>query len=446
MKSITKVFNKEYLKNLFKFKNLFFVLGIIFLPFDNLFFAPSSGWATITPILFMVYLLINFKTLIKVIVKYWKILAFILVTAIISIIGYATKNFNLKATFNTFISIGFGLVVLFSLDIYFIEDKNDIKPIVGVMLITYSLSFCIGLFQLFAIKLNLDWLKRVFIFLEKRSYISNGRVQFTFTEPSFAGMHLYGVLLPTFLISKDKKVFILMTIYAVLAVILGDSVRIILDTAVVFGLLALYYFIKNWRNTKVLVSFAVGLVLVIGSVTFVCFKSSRVQKILDKGVYADGSLATRYFQINASLKGYKKSPLYLISGYGYGNAVLAIRDGYDEARLEYESDYVREIDAYIDENFYDDAVCACMYVRLISEIGLLATCAILFLIIALSVKSKNVLLLLITMYLYIQFSSFAFYTLWILILKCLYDLKKLKIEKNAKEAEVGSNISSIANI
>ena len=43
-----------------KFNNdIIFLIGIFLLPFENFFFAPSFGWATVTPIIFAIYILFN---------------------------------------------------------------------------------------------------------------------------------------------------------------------------------------------------------------------------------------------------------------------------------------------------------------------------------------------------------------------------------------------------
>ena len=43
--------------------NILFKLAVFLIPFDNLFFAPSTGWATISPILFFIYVFFNIKYL-----------------------------------------------------------------------------------------------------------------------------------------------------------------------------------------------------------------------------------------------------------------------------------------------------------------------------------------------------------------------------------------------
>ena len=44
-------------KNRLLISNVIFEIAIALLPFENFFFAPSSGWATITPIILALYIL-----------------------------------------------------------------------------------------------------------------------------------------------------------------------------------------------------------------------------------------------------------------------------------------------------------------------------------------------------------------------------------------------------
>ena len=68
MKKLDKL--RQHVKQCFnklidKVKNLkdydVFKLGVVMLPFENFFFAPSSGWATITPVILFIYMLLNYK-------------------------------------------------------------------------------------------------------------------------------------------------------------------------------------------------------------------------------------------------------------------------------------------------------------------------------------------------------------------------------------------------
>ena len=63
---------------------LLFKLAVFFIPFDNLFFAPSRGWATISPILFAFYAITNFKELTQSIKASSKYVFLIVIIAIYS--------------------------------------------------------------------------------------------------------------------------------------------------------------------------------------------------------------------------------------------------------------------------------------------------------------------------------------------------------------------------
>ena len=70
--------------------DIIFDIGLFFVPFENFFFAPSAGWAAISPIIFFVYLMVNIKYMGFIIKKYKNILILIALGIMISLI-----NFNL---------------------------------------------------------------------------------------------------------------------------------------------------------------------------------------------------------------------------------------------------------------------------------------------------------------------------------------------------------------
>ena len=223
---------------------------------------------------------------------------------------------------NASISITLGFVSLISFDIFFIQKKHKLDEIVKILLIAYTISLVIGVIQYIAIKFNLDWLKYLFIMIGKRSYIRNNRVQFTFTEPSFIGMHLFGVLLPIYLKTEDNRLLKLIIVFSMTSILFASGVRVLLDVVVV---LVIMIVIKNIKNSKIIFSIIVLIPIILISINWAYNNNYRVKAIIDDGIYADGSLASRYFRINASIKGYKKSLYHTLFGYGIGNAILPIR-------------------------------------------------------------------------------------------------------------------------
>lgn len=394
-----------------------FKIGIFMLPFENLFFAPSSGWATITPIIFFIYLLFNLKLAIKSICKYRYIFIFLIAGFIISAINYSFVGVEIRNLINATISLALGITNLISIDIYFRQKNNKIDKCVKLLIITYTISLVIGWIQFLTIKLDIEILKDLFINIEKRSYIKYNRVQFTFTEPSFIGMHLFGILLPIYMYTKKKTLLSLIGIFAISAIIFSSGVRILIDMIVVITICYIIYFIKNRKNKKVIISTIMLLIIILTNFTILYKTNYRIKSIINNGIYADGSLASRYFRINASVKGVAND-CRLLTGYGLGNELLAIKSGYEQAMNEYKSSYTNEMEQLANPSYTDDSVSYCLYTRITSEFGIIFLIATITYIYQLSRKSSDLYLknyIWILFYIYSQFESYAFYTIWLYI-------------------------------
>ena len=71
--------------------------------------------------------------------------------------------------------------------------------------------------------------------------------------PSFIGMHIFGILLPLYLFSIDKKVLALIIAYSILSVVFKSGVRIIIDIAVICAIFGLYYIISKKKYALLIV-------------------------------------------------------------------------------------------------------------------------------------------------------------------------------------------------
>ena len=217
--------------------DIIFDIGLFFVPFENFFFAPSAGWAAISPIIFFVYLMVNIKYMGFIIKKYKNILILIALGIMISLINFLSIGFSLSNFINSLISLMLGLTSLFSLTIYYEKNKdnpNTMNKIIKILFISYLITMFVGVLQYITIKGNIGFLYKFFNSIFKRnSYLNYHRIQFFFTEPSFIGMHLYGILLPLFLYTKSKKIIKLIIFYALLAIAFSSGVRIILDSSII---------------------------------------------------------------------------------------------------------------------------------------------------------------------------------------------------------------------
>ncbi len=408
--------------------DIIFEIGLYLMPFENLFFAPSAGWATITPIIFFVYLLFNLKYVVKTIYKYKYIFMFFLAAIILSIINYIFVGIEIKNFINAGITLGLGIIDFISLDIYFRQKQNKIDKCTKILLLVYTISLAIGWIQFITIKFNIEPIKQIFYSIEKRSYMGNNRIQFTFTEPSFIGMHLFGILLPIYLFTKEKKLIILIIAFAMSSIIFSSGMRILIDIISVVSILYIVYLIKNINNKKLMMMTIILILIGILGIAILYNTNNRAKNIINNGIYADGSLASRFFRINSTIKGCAND-CRLLTGYGLGNALIPIRSGYEGAMKEYKSSYTNEMEQLANPNFTNDSVSFCLYTRVVSEFGIIFLIIAITYIYQLSIKSNNLFFrnyVWILFYIYLQFESYGFYTIWLYIVLLNLDIKKIK--------------------
>lgn len=403
-----------------------FLIGIFLLPFENFIFAPSAGWATITPIIFAIYIVFNFKffSLKKLKEQTKKTKSLVCVFAAILVfnfLAYLSVGIDIRNVINAMVSIGLGFVNFISMFIYYEKNKN-LNKIIKIIIISYEITLIIGIIEFLTIKFNITALYDFFSFIFKRNYMRNKRVQFFFTEPSFIGMHLFGILLPLYLLSKNKRILGLIITYIIASLVFNSGIRIIIDIIVV-GLILMIYKLITKRKFIILLSIPIILILalIIGYNT-----NDRIRKIVDNGVYADGSLASRYFRIQSSTYGYIRDFPQVLIGYGVGNSLIPLRSGYDQAISKYKSSYVREMEELANPEFNDDSVSYCLYIRFISEFGLLFFALFMYYLIKITKYSSFEYkwpYFIINLYIYLQFESYAFYAIWLYILVMYYTKK-----------------------
>ncbi|MBR1376797.1 MAG: O-antigen ligase family protein [Bacilli bacterium] len=408
--------------------NIFFYIAVFLVPFENLFFAPTAGWATIAPILFGIYFILNINKIIKL-VKIKNIWIAILIAFALNIYNFILTDFSVYRTGNTLITLGLGVMEYYTF-VYYYERNKLLDKVIKILLVAYAISIAIGIVQWIAIKFNISFIINLFHILLKRSnYLNVGRVQFSFTEPSFISMHLYGVLLPLYYATKNKKVLITIVMFVLLSFLFNSGVRVILDTLIVIIIMIIYHAIANKRNRKYLLI----VILLIPLFIFMLFSNNnRFENIVTNGVYADASLASRFFRIESSIYGYAKKPINFITGYGLGNSTIPIAEGFDKAYLNYKNEYTYEIIGYQTYNEHsNDNASFCLYIRIISEFGILIFAFLIYQVYKIyknSTFAYKLPLLLIVGYLYLQFDSYAFYSIW-LVFAILNITKKLEVKE-----------------
>ena len=136
-----------------------FYLAAATLPFENFIFAPSNGWATITPLILFLYAILNLYYLKPFLPKLRPILLFFTSFTILGTITCLFFKGRLDDYLSAYVPIILGLACLTSfLEFYAKHKKSDLKKqlnrLASIIIITYLISLIIGLLEYFAIKYN----------------------------------------------------------------------------------------------------------------------------------------------------------------------------------------------------------------------------------------------------------------------------------------------------
>ena len=286
---------------------------------------------------------------------------------------------------------------------------------------TYSAAFVVGVVQFMALENHADWVsvRTYFTHLLARNY-GGVRPQFLFAEPSYIGMHLFGVLLPVQWVTHDHRLAVLIPVFTVGSILMGSGTRIVID-AVVAGVLWLVVAINFKRVGQSIASIAGIAAVTAGGVAALSF-NPRLNKLATDGLLrGDDSMSARIFHMLAPAWAWRHDTWHALFGWGAGNISVAVRNGYQGAREWYE---VRgglvnpEIEGL--SNPPADTFTMSAYVSFITEFGMLAFFAFVLLVIFGITRSeawsrRTVCWLLLVAYLYVQFEAYAFYAVWLLI-------------------------------
>ena len=324
------------------------------------------------------------------------------------------------------------LACLCALDMALRIKRLSWRRMLDLLILVYWFAFAVGVVQRLSIMFDWTSVKNFFIHLMSRQYISStshwggGRPQFLFAEPSYIGMHLFGVLLPLIWLVRGRdhkrtnQLRVLIMVFAAGSVLMGAGVRIILDSiiALVFVIIEMNSW-HTWRGR--LVAFG-ELVVTVGLGACSVAVNHRLSSIAELGFDGDGSFYARLWQSLGPGAGALKHPKQLLLGYGAGNLSDATHQGADAAVRSLER---LGLNASAPKGWYAQVTPANMftmsaYTSFFVEFGLIAS--VILVVLVLWWISHNhawnkttVCWLLLTIYLYVQFEGYAFYALPLLL-------------------------------
>jgi hypothetical protein len=400
--------------------DILFYIALALLPVDGtLLGVPLPYWTPLSPWFFLAYALVNWRYLRLTLRAYLPFFLFPVLLVVTSMYGWQTVAVHANAIALSFVSLLLGLACLASLDIAFARKHLSARASLTVIVCTYWFAFAVGVAQFIALKLQSNATLHYFAAMMYRSYI-RVRPQFLFAEPSYIGMHLFGVLLPLFWLTRDRRLAALIPFFAAGAIVMGSGTRIIIDSAVALFLWLLSA--VNFHNRKATWGFVAGSSAIAAGGLLAVILNPRLNDLATRGVLAgDPSMSARIFHMLAPMWSWKHDLSHFLFGWGAGNISEAVRDGYAGARQWFDvHGGVANWEINGLANPPTNTFTMSAYSSFITEFGIImfALLAVMVLIHIIKHRAWNrtiVCWLVLVVYLYIQFESYAFYALWLLI-------------------------------
>jgi hypothetical protein len=400
--------------------DMLFYAALALLPVDGTVAGvPVPYWTPLSPWLFLVYALVNFRYLRVFASRYLPFVLFPLLLVLMSFYGWSTVGINGWAAARSIGSVLLCLSCLASLEIALRAKRLSWKPMVTALVVTYGFAFLSGVAQWTGVKWHIVGIEHFFGRLMFRSYTWE-RPQFLFAEPSYIGMHLFGVLLPVYWLTRDRRLAILIPVFAFGSIVMGAGTRIVIDT-VIAGIL---WFIAeiNFRHRGATSGTLTGVsVAVVGAVTAVML-NPRLSRLASDGLLrGDGSMSARIFHMLAPAWAWKHDQWHTLFGWGAGNISNAVNTGYWSARQWYDAQdglINDEIKHLVNPPFNTFTMSG--YVSFITEFGVLSMVLLIVMVFvgnnAHHAWNRRMLCWTVLVgYLYLQFEGYAFYALPLLV-------------------------------
>ena len=379
------------------------LLAIAFLPVDGTtlgLYAPF--WSPISPALFAVYCLCNRRQLRIVANRYLPMFLLPVACIVLSVPGWLRFGLHRNAAFMSVTGLLGVLATLGALAIAFEVERIPWRMPLRILIASYWFSFGVGVVQWLSVHLHITPLINYFEHLMYRQYVSDGSVwgggrpQFLFAEPSYIGMHLFGILLPLMwlMCGRDriyaKRLRDLIVVYTIGAVLMQAGTRIILDSVV--ALLIVIVVHNTWHDKRQRLRGVAQLFGACGLGLLGILADSRLSSIAENGAEGDGSFFARIYQSLDPLCGLAAHPWTVLTGYGAGNIINAMQAGAAKAeQLLNDKGMNGEVAmSFATGSNADNVWTMCAYTSVVAEYGLIGLALLVVASVACAARMRNV--------------------------------------------------------
>lgn len=445
------------------------------LPFEGLPLVVSQGWNAVALLFFLASaLLIIFEDRLSVIkllsiadtgrLKRLLIVAFLLI--LLSILAYFCEATVEKSdVIRAVITFVFGLSFLFSTSYILFVRRVQPKLVLTILFTGYSFAILVGLAQY--LSLNSPVMDLLTSSSRRGGREGIQRVTFMFSEPSFASVHVTGVIIPFYLLIANERYHVRQCIALVLGFLLinivsGSSLRLLIDSSFVAILLFLFFSRTSivhelkliTSSRKLLYLIYVSLAILCSYLLFEDFKpevsqinsfvgsiednfssiANRVDRLINPALnQLDISGSIRRLRVDLIVVTLSKcdleSFLTPLIGVGFGNLSALTQQTCSVVFSPYAWS-LSGVSAEYNSLVQDPGVRSVFSLppRLLAEFGIVGICGIIYAIFPKDIKQLLFLSLIGVSVL--GFDSYAFYGIWFYLLVIVFPISTLSLNMN----------------
>ena len=370
--------------------------ALAMLPVDGTVFGVRMAyWSPIAPLLFLAYALCNARRSLTLVRRHPALVGLPIACTAVSGFGWLTVGVHPSHAVQSLLALACASATFVAFTLAWSVKRLPLRASVTVVVAAYGAAFAFGVFTwlIQPDHLNIAILRAPLMSLYLRQYFV-ARPQFLFAEPSYIGMHAFGVLLPLCWISRDRRLPWIIGMFAVGSVVMGCGVRIVLD-CIVAAVVCLVILVP-WRRSarlrrdrpRMLAVALAGCLVVGGAAVTLMAAQPRLRALLSHGLLAgDMSMSARLFRSLAPMVAALHDPWHLLFGFGAGNVGEAMMRGYADASAWYlahggvmTGEIAQLADPYAPvSNRADNVFTMSAYMSFVTEFGLVlfvAVCAL----------------------------------------------------------------------
>ncbi|WP_100486945.1 O-antigen ligase family protein [Sporolactobacillus pectinivorans] len=415
---------------------IFIYAAAFFFCLDDSPFMFGTGYKPISVIFILLYVLSNLPGLFRLRYKRLEfyIFVFMLICLCVSLFQVIMNHYRFDGLLNATETVFAGIICYLGFKLFVEKTKNNPSEYTKLFLWIvrgYGVAVFVGFLQFVYIYITANGAiaSLIHLFVERTDFITNSRIHFSFSEPSFISLHTNLLLLPAVIILKKKGMltrthkfivgaFFFLSLFAL-------SIRLYIDIIV---FMAAYLFFTTNSKTFVKRSLTVLLAgLSIVTLSYLIFVQNifglhsyhyyRMADLITHPSAASSDISTQ-IRSTYTMIGFQSFADHPLIGYGLGNYHYAYVAHFHEISPDLVNQAQELLGALTDYNLhtYD------MFARLASEMGILGIVLIILLLyLVMNVRGRNFSKMMIFLLLYsqLQFDSLSLIPLyfWIAMLQ-----------------------------